>query len=61
MATIEDHDDGILIIGTNAEEQGAIETAMAAIGAERDEVGGGIVLFLLDSGVILRTREQIAQ
>lgn len=58
MAIVEDYGDGFLIIGTNHEEQKAIDTAMAALGAERDEVGEGVVLFLLEGGVILRTREE---
>lgn len=55
MATVEHHDD-LLIINVNAEEQAAIEAAMAALGAERNEVGGGIVLFLIERGVVFRIR-----
>jgi hypothetical protein len=56
MAQLEDLD-GILFVLTDKAEQAVVEKAMAAIGAERDDVGGGIVLFLLDNGVFLRTRE----
>jgi hypothetical protein len=58
MASVEQHDD-ISIINTNREEQEAIERAMRAIGATPDDVGEGIVLFLLDGGVIFRTREAL--
>jgi hypothetical protein len=60
MATVEDHGDNLLIIGTNREEQAAIDNAMAALGTRREEVGDGVVLFLLEGGVIFRTRQEIA-
>lgn len=59
MATIEQHDE-MLILETNQAEQVVVEAAMRAIGAKRDEVGGGLVLFLVDDSVILRSREVIS-